>query len=95
MNRHYHITHRAVVNGVVADPTDDGEICVDRRSAGHTVDRIIRDFQRRRHVSILRDVDWVRISWYAERSVAHEFRLVSCSKEQCLGGGRGGAEHDS
>jgi hypothetical protein len=78
--------HRAEVNGRVVRDADDqtAEVWPNRQSASRHVDQIIRDFQRRRHVQILRDVAWVRVSWYAERAVAHEFRLIECSSEGCV-----------
>ena len=86
MNRHYHVIHRAEVNGRVVRGVDDQttEVWPSRQSATRHVDDIVRDFQRRRHVQILRDVAWVRVSWYAEQAVAHEFRLIECSSESCV-----------
>jgi hypothetical protein len=81
---HYHIAHRSEVDGRVVNAGEEPEVWSSRESASERIDRILRDIRSRRRVVILRDHDWVQVSWRDEHVVTHLFRLIECSKERCL-----------
>ena len=81
---HFHIAHRSEVDGRVVNAGEEPEVWSTRESACERIDRILRDIRSRRRVIILRDRDWVQVSWHDDKVVTHLFRLIECSKERCL-----------